>query len=136
MSVIRWAARILGLFSLAFILLFFFGEADFSQPLQLDPREIVMIIFFPIGVILGNLLGWWREGLGAIITISSFTAFYLADLIFSGTWPSGPYFALLASPGILFALYCLLSRKKEVARILRRLQIAFETRAAKTHAPS
>ena len=114
MSVIRWVARILGLASLAFILLFFFGEADFSQPLQLDPREAVLIVFFPLGVIAGNLLGWWREGLGAIITISSFAAFCLADLIFTGTWPSGPFFALLASPGILFALYWLLLRRRAI----------------------
>ena len=124
MSVIRWAARILGLFSLAFILLFFFGEADFSQPLHLDPREIVLIVFFPVGVILGNLLGWWREGLGASITISSFAAFYLSDLIFTGTWPSGPFFALLASPGILFALYWFLSTKRvsgdsDMANVMR-----------------
>jgi hypothetical protein len=112
MSVIRWIARILGLLSLAFILIFFFGEADFSEPLHLDPRELIMIVFFPLGVILGNLLGWWREGLGAIITISSLAAFYLADLIFTGTWPSGPFFALLASPGILFVLYWLLSKRK------------------------
>lgn len=112
MSVIRWVARILGLLALAFVLLFFFGEADFSQPLQLDPREIVLIVFFPLGVILGNLLGWWREGLGAIITIASLAAFYLADLIFTGTWPSGPFFALLALPAIPFALYWLLARRE------------------------
>jgi hypothetical protein len=114
MSVIRWAARILGLLSLVFVLLFFFGEADFSQPIRLDPREIVMIAFFPLGVILGNLIGWWREGLGAIITIGSFAAFYLVDLIFTGTWPSGPYFALLVSPGVLFALYWRFSKQKEI----------------------
>jgi len=114
MSVIRWAARILGLLSMAFILIFFFGEADFSQPLRLDPREVVMIVFFPLGVTLGNLLGWWRESLGAIVTVSSLAAFYLADLAFTGTWPSGPFFALLASPGILFALYWLLLKRKAI----------------------
>jgi hypothetical protein len=116
MSFIRWAARILGLLSLAFILIFFFGEADFSQPPRLDPREVVLIVFFPLGVTLGNLLGWWREGLGAIIAVSSLVAFYLADLVFTGTFPSGPYFALLALPGILFALYWLLSKREMLQR--------------------
>jgi hypothetical protein len=114
MSIIRWVARILGLFSLGFVLLFFFGEADFSQPLRLDPREIVLILFFPLGLILGNLLGWWREGLGAMTALGSLVAFYLADLIFTGTWPSGPFFALLALPGMLFALYWLLSKREPV----------------------
>jgi hypothetical protein len=112
MSVIRWGGRILGLLSLGFILLFFFGEADFSQPLQLDPREVVLVIFFPLGVTLGNVLGWWREGLGAVVATSSLAAFYLADLVFTGSWPSGPYFALLASPGMLFAVYWLLLRRQ------------------------
>jgi hypothetical protein len=41
-------------------------------------------------------------------------AFYLADLIFTGTWPSGPFFALLALPGVLFALYWLLSKREPI----------------------
>ena len=112
MNVIRWTGRVLTLFSVAFILLFFFGEADFTQTPRLSGQEMVSLLFFPLGMILGNVLGWWREGLGAVITLASLCIFYVLDLVFTGTFPSGPYFALLASPSLFYALYWILSRSR------------------------
>ena len=112
MAVVRWAARILCILSVGFILLFFFGEADFSQPLRISWREVIMILFFPLGVVGGNVLGWWREGLGAVVCIGSLLLFYLVDLVFTGTFPSGPFFALLALPGLLFGVCWFLARRK------------------------
>lgn len=113
MQTVRWIGRILSLLSVGFILLFFFGEADFSQPVRLTPQEILMVLFFPVGVTAGNLVGWWREGLGACITLANLIVFYLLDLIFSGTLPSGPFFALLASPSVFYAIYGFDSRHRE-----------------------
>jgi hypothetical protein len=48
------------------------------------------------------LLGWKWELLGGSLTVIGLIAFYLLDFLFSGTFPRGPYFLLLASPGILF----------------------------------
>jgi hypothetical protein len=112
MTAIRWTGRVLTLLSVAFVLLFFFGEADFSQPLRLTGPEIASLFFFPLGIITGNVLGWWREGLGAVITLASLCIFYVLDLVFTGTFPSGPYFALLASPSLFYALYWFLSRRR------------------------
>ncbi|MBN1581104.1 MAG: hypothetical protein JXA89_10405 [Anaerolineae bacterium] len=112
MNIIRWIGRILSVLSAAFILTFFFGEADFSQPLQLGVCDIIMLIFFPIGVTAGNILGWWKESWGALATAISLALFYLADLVLSSTWPSGPFFALLASPACFYGLYWLLSGRK------------------------
>ncbi len=110
MNIIRWIGRILTVFSVAFILTFFIGEADFSQPVQLSVRDIVMLLFFPVGLIAGNVVGWWKEGWGALITAISLALFYLADLVFTGTFPGGPFFALLASPALFYGLYWFLSR--------------------------
>jgi hypothetical protein len=112
MNVIRWIGRILTVLGVAFILAFFIGEADFSQPLHLSAAEIIMKLFFPIGVTAGNILGWWREGRGALVTGISLTLFYLGDLILTGTPPSGPFFAMLASPACFYGLYWFLSRRK------------------------
>ena len=112
MNVIRWIGRIVTVLSVAFILAFFIGEADFSQSLHLGAAEIIMTLFFPIGVIAGNILGWWREGWGALITGISLTLFYLGDLVFTGTPPSGPFFAMLASPACFYGLYWFLSKQK------------------------
>ena len=112
MQVIRWIGRTLSLLSVGFILLFLFGEADFAQPSSLTANEWLMVLAFPIGVTAGNLVGWWREGLGACITLASLIAFYLLDLAFSGSLPDGPFFALLASPSIFYALFWFVSRRR------------------------
>jgi hypothetical protein len=78
----------------------------------LSAAEIVMKLFFPVGVLAGNILGWWREGWGALVAGISLALFYLGDLVLTGTPPSGPFFALLASPAGFYGLYWFLSRRK------------------------
>lgn len=124
MNIIRWIGRILTVLSAAFILTFFFGEADFSQPLHLRAAEVVLVLLFPLGVTVGNILGWWREGLGALVAAISLAVFYLTDLIFTGTFPSGPYFILLASPAFFYGLYWLLSRRKQSKTRQENLNVA------------
>jgi hypothetical protein len=109
--VIRWIARVLTIISIGILLLFFIGEADFSQPVQLTSAEWIGKLFFPVGVVIGMIVGWWREGLGAGITVGSLLAFYVLDLLVTGTFPSGPFFVLFALPGILFGVSWLLGRQ-------------------------
>ena len=62
-TLLRWLARLSSLVSLAFLLLFFFGEEmTFAQ---LTSSEILGLLFFPIGITVGMLLGWRWEVLGA-----------------------------------------------------------------------
>ena len=109
-SVIKWIARVFSIVFIGIILMFFFGETDFSQPVQFTSAEWIGLLFFPMGIVIGMIVGWWREGIGAGITVGSLLAFYLLDLIVTGTFPSGPFFVLFASPGILFGVSWLLSR--------------------------
>jgi len=113
--VLRWMARLGSLVSLAFLLLFFFGEEMHLS--QLTTADILGLLFFPVGVTVGMLLGWRRETLGGAVTVLSLLAFYKVMYAASGRFPDGIWFALFALPGLLF-LYCGLSRR-QTTRIIR-----------------
>ena len=115
MQIVRWTGRILGLVSLGFVLLFLIGEGSMEGFSRLTPKEMWLFLFFPIGVTVGNLVGWWREGWGACLTLGSLAAFYLLDLLFSGDFPSGPFFVFVGFPGFLFATYWFLARRSDGA---------------------
>jgi len=104
---LRWIARLLSVGSLAFILLFIFGEG--SGWLSVGAKDLVGLVFFPFGFSLGLVLGWRRELAGGIIAVASIALFYLVyglainAAIFQGWW-----FLALSLPGWLFLLYALL----------------------------
>lgn len=106
-AVLQWLARGLGVASVLTLLLFFIGEG--FNPAALRLNEWVLMIFFPLGVIAGMVIAWWREGLGGGITIASLVAFYVAHLLLSGGLPRGWAFAAFASPGVLFLAYRLVA---------------------------
>lgn len=103
---IRWTARIWASLSAAFILLTLLGHAvpDGLKPLlALTTRETLMMIAF-LSFWSGLVLGWFWELLGGFLVLASMAAFYILDYSFSGTFPRGPYFALLAVPGVLYLI--------------------------------
>lgn len=107
--VLRWFARIWSIASLTFFVAFIVGEG--SLP---NPTEAVGLIFFPIGVAVGFVIAWWREGIGGAITVMSLGAFYIWNMILDGRLPRGPYFVLLAAPGFLFLANWLLGRLQSI----------------------
>jgi hypothetical protein len=110
--IVRWIARAASVLSMGIILLFFVGEADFSQPVSISLQEWIGVLFFPIGILLGMILAWRREGIGAGITIGSLVAFYVYHFAVWIKFPSGPFFVLFASPGFLFGASWLLSQRR------------------------
>ena len=101
--IIRWLARLSSLASLGLLLLiFFFLLMDLGA---LTSTEIWGLIFFPLGVTLGMLLGWRWEVLGGSMTVLSLLAFYKVMYAANGRFPDGLWFLLFALPGLLF-LYC------------------------------
>jgi len=111
LTVIRWVARLWSIASLLFILAFIVGESlhpTTTAPITL--RDLVGLLFFPTGVCLGMILAWRWEGLGGAITVFSLLAFYAALCVMDGKFPRGPWFALVAAPGIPFLVCWLLSR--------------------------
>ncbi|MFP3895401.1 MAG: hypothetical protein ACLFV5_00985 [Anaerolineales bacterium] len=103
--VIRWVARVWSIVSLGFVLLIVGGEL--ASPTGSPPiaaRDLLGMALFPVGVCVGLVVAWWHEGLGGTITVSSLLAFYVLLWGFDGHFPRGPYFALVAAPGVLFLL--------------------------------
>lgn len=103
-QIIRWTARILGSLMAAFIAFMFAGNAasEGIEPLLgLSLREFLMMAAFMI-VFLGLVLGWKVEKLAGWLVIGGMVLFYAFDFAFSGTFPRGFFFPLIALPGVLF----------------------------------
>lgn len=106
---LRWTARVLGLLCVAILLLFIVGEG--FRPATLTGRDLLLFLFFPVGVCLGMVVGWRREGWGGALTMGSLAAFYLAHFLITHRLPRGLWFAAFALPGALFLLHALCSRR-------------------------
>ena len=107
-QILHWVARSLSVVSIFVLLLFVVGEG--FNPAALRSREWALMIFFPIGVIVGMAGAWSREGLGGAIAVVSLIAFYLMHLLFGGGFPRGWAFVAFASPGFLFLAHWLFTR--------------------------
>jgi hypothetical protein len=107
--VLRWTARATSVASILLLGLFAFGGAEAFRP---TATEAVALAFFPGGVALGMLVGWWREGLGGLITLISLGLFYAWLIALSGHAPGGPFFLIFSSPGLLFLMCWLLERAR------------------------
>lgn len=104
MQILRWTARILSVASLLLLLAFATGE-DGIKPSRIAPREWIGLTFFPFGVAVGMLVGWWNEKVGGIISVTSLAAFYLIfGGLVEGNMAMGWYFVLFTLPGFLFLL--------------------------------
>lgn len=106
LDILKWTARAASLASLAILAAFAFGEG--GAPTL---RQAVLMVFFPFGLVGGLVLGWWRETWGGALALASLAAFYVLEVAMSGRFPGGPYFAILASPGLLFLASGLLRRR-------------------------
>jgi hypothetical protein len=90
------------------VLLFAFGEG--LNLLHFTARELILFVFFPLGVCLGMVVAWRWEGLGGGITVASLAAFYLVHRLSSSGFPRGFAFLAFAAPGLLFLLSWLWTR--------------------------
>lgn len=102
---VRWLARITSVVSIG--LLAMFATEPSGPP---TGSELALMAFFPVGVVIGMMLGWWKEALGGLVTIASLAVFYVLFFIMAGKVSIGPYFAIFASPGLLFLLSAWLHR--------------------------
>jgi hypothetical protein len=106
-----WVARVLSIGSAGLLLLFFIGEG--FDPSNLAGREWAGLLFFPLGVVAGMAIAWWREGLGGAVSVGSLLAFYVGHVLADGGLPGGLAFVGFTLPGFLFLLYGLLSRRAD-----------------------
>jgi hypothetical protein len=105
LAVIELLARVGSIASIALLLMLFAGEG--LNPSEVAPREWVGLFFFPFGIVVGMVIAWWKEGLGAAITLGSLLAFYLVYGYLMRYHIAGWAFIVFASPGLLFLLHWL-----------------------------
>lgn len=110
LSGLRGLARIWSLLSIILLFLFFVGED--IQIAKIAPQEWLGLLFFPVGITLGLLIAWRKEGLGGAITMISLLAFYFVyGLLLRGSFPQGWAFGMFAAPGLLYLIVWWLSHK-------------------------
>ena len=97
---VEWAARFWSLASIGLLIAFVVGEG--VHPTR--PAEWLGLLFFPLGITIGMVIAWWREGTGGAITVASLIVFYFVHFATSGTFPSGWGWLVIAAPGFLFLL--------------------------------
>lgn len=100
--VFHWLARVGSIISIGLILCFFIGEG--FNPSKLLFREWLGLLFFPCGIMVGMIVGWWREKLGGLISVSSLIIFYAIHFMVSGNLPHGMAWLVFTSPGLLFLI--------------------------------
>ena len=110
LTILRWTARVTSLLSTGVLLLFLIGEGDWTEVPQITPMEWISVTLFPLGVIVGMMIAWWKEGTGAVIGLLALAGFYLWNVAAYGSPPRGRYFLLFSLPLFLFAAYGLLVR--------------------------
>lgn len=105
LGVVELLARVGSIASIALLLMLFVGEG--FRPSEISRNEWVGLLFFPIGVMIGMVIAWWKEGLGSAITLGSLLAFYLVWGYLLRNHIGGCWFVVFASPGLLFLLHWL-----------------------------
>ena len=103
LAVIELLARVGSIASIALLVSIFMGEA--LQPSDISSNEWAGLLFFPIGVTIGMIVAWWKEGLGSAVTLLSLLAFYLVYGYLLRNHIGGWAFIAFASPGFLFLLH-------------------------------
>lgn len=104
---LRWVARLLSTVTIGVILLFVFGEG--AGWLSVRGTDLVGLVFFPVGLLFGLILGWRRELAGGVVAVGSIALFYLVyGLAINSNVFQGWAIFVLSVPGILFLLYALL----------------------------
>ena len=109
--VVRWIARLWTIASIGLILLFLVGERSYPG----SATEWLGFLFFPLGISIGMILAWRREGLGGSITVGSLLVFYGIHLATADMLPKGWAWPVFGAPGFLFLLCWLRSRKGSAA---------------------
>lgn len=106
MALVEFLARAGSVISIILLLLLF--EAEVRHPSEIAPREWFGLVFFPIGVVVGMTIAWWKEGLGVSITVGSLLAFYLVYGYLLQYHIAGWAFVIFASPAFLFFFHWVL----------------------------
>ena len=110
LAILELLARVGSIASITLLLMLFAGEA--FEPSHVTAKQWVGLFFFPLGVMVGMVIAWWKEALGAAITLGSVLALYVVYGYLMRYHIGGWAFVVFASPAFLFLLHWLLYRSK------------------------
>jgi hypothetical protein len=110
LAIIELLARAGSIASITLLILIFWGEA--FRPSEISATEWVGLVFFPLGVVIGLVIAWWKEGVGSAVTVGSLVSFYIVYGYLLRNHIGGLWFIAFASPGFLFLAHWLLSDVK------------------------
>ena len=108
LAVIELLARVGSIASITLLVMLFAGEG--LDPSHVTAKQWVGLFFFPIGIVIGMMIAWWKEGVGAAITLGSLLALYFVYGYLMRYHIGGWAFIVFASPGFLFLLHWFLQR--------------------------
>lgn len=103
LAVVELLARVGSIASITLLVLIFMGDA--FRPSEISRNEWIGLAFFPIGVVLGMIIAWWKEGVGSVLTVGSLIGFYVVYGYLLRNHIGGWWFVIFASPGFLFLLH-------------------------------
>lgn len=107
--ILRWSGRVFGLMVLFLLALFYLTGGVGATEITI--RQYIGLLFFPVGLAIGFVVGWRNELAGGMISVLSVAAFYLVyGLLLSGSTRQGSAFLIFAVPGVLFLSYGILIR--------------------------
>ena len=92
----------------ALFAVFAFGGREEPPPLTPATAALGLMLF-------GYVMTWWRDWLGAIVSLTGLAAFYAMCFAASGKIPGGWVFPLCAVPGALCLIAAWLRRERSVA---------------------
>ena len=109
----RWIARVWALASTLLLSAFAFGG---GEHLRFKTVEAVAFLFFPVGIVAGFAIAWWRELTGGIVTVGCYVIFSLYLVAWDGRWPNA-YFLLFSAPGFLHIASAILAQRLASRRL-------------------
>lgn len=111
LAVIELLARVGSIASVTLLALIFLGEG--FRPSEISRNEWAGLIFFPIGVVIGMVIAWWKEGVGSVLTVGSLIGFYVVYGYLLSNHTGGWWFIIFASPGFLFLVHWFLNSAEQ-----------------------
>ena len=124
---LRLAARTAVIVCLAIIFLFFSSERINIH--EIEPKEWIGFLFFPVGMFVGLVWSWRQECLGGIITLASVIGFYLIYgwLLNGKLWLGWALLPFLV-PGSLFLLHWffrpLFGRRSNLPKLIGQIKMS------------
>lgn len=102
-------AKVNSLISIIILLLFFTNGNVRFYALQDD--TFLLMIFFPIGLIIGLIISWMKPIMGAIVGLTSVLLFYIVHYFKVQYFPEGFSFLIFSVPCFLFLIDGLIKKK-------------------------